>query len=210
MFGLAAFFEVPFFGIGDNTSRLADSLSAADSTSATLSAVGFVADSVAASSATTAGVTITTVVNDAVVTVDAFSAVLYLGKTKYGRQVVLEHMLGVSNFAFITLYAALFTADPTNEGSIADELTALGYARVDVSSLLNDAELSTSDMDNASELVFGPAGEAWPTVTFLGIMDSAPVGTGNMLYFGTVIPPQTTLYTDYIRYPIGSLLIEER
>ncbi|RAI34521.1 phage tail fiber protein [Rhodoplanes serenus] len=110
--------------------------------------------------------------------------------TKFGRKVILDHFLGRIAYAFpVNVYMALFVADPTDEGLLSGELSQAGYARVEISALLGDVVLASGIISNSALIEFGPAGEDWPEISAIGIMDSATIGAGNMIMFG---PPVTT------------------
>ena len=81
-----------------------------------------------------------------------------LNKTKYGRKAMLDHFFGRASYAFPTnVYAALFSADPTDAGTLTNELTQTGYARVEVSDKLGNADLTSGVISNNLLITFGPA-----------------------------------------------------
>lgn len=108
--------------------------------------------------------------------------------TKHGRKAILDHVFGQASYAYpANVYMALFTADPTDEGLLTDELDQIGYARVEISALLGTAVEASGIISNTSRIRFGPAGEDWPEIAAIGIMDAST--SGNMIAFG---PPVTT------------------
>src|SRR3972149_4594005 len=110
-------------------------------------------------------------------------------KTNYGRKHVLDHMLHRVQHTYGEVYATLLSSDATVAGLLTGELTQSGFARVALSALLSDAVLASGQTTNSADITFGPAGEDWPEIVCIGIMDVATLGAGNMLYFG---PPVTT------------------
>lgn len=130
-------------------------------------------------------------------------------KTRYGRKLVLDHLLGRVNSPFSTnKFLALFSADPTELGSLVDELTETGYARINIATLMGDAVLISGQISNAAEITFGPATEDWAEITHAGIMD-ALVG-GNMIYYGEAVTSRVIDNTDTFVIRVGQLTIYER
>lgn len=134
-----------------------------------------------------------------------------LNKTKYARKAVLDHFLGRIAYTFpANVYLGLFSADPTDEGLLTNELSETGYVRVEISGLLPDADLSTGTISNNAEITFGPAGEDWSEITHVGIIDTATLGTGNMIYFGPAVTSRVVSDTDTFLIKVGQLTIQER
>ena len=134
-----------------------------------------------------------------------------MNKTRYGRRAVLDHMLGRSEHPFPTgRWLALFNGDPTEIGLLDDELTEDGYARVEITDLLGDAILASGQISNAADIAFEEAGEDWSEITHAGIMDSATIGAGNMIYFGPAATSRTVDAGDSFIIRTGQLTIIER
>jgi hypothetical protein len=134
-----------------------------------------------------------------------------MNKTKYGRKAVLDHFFGRVSHTFPTnRWAALFSGDPTDEGLLTDELTEDGYARVEITDLMADAILGTGMIANQNDITFGPAGEDWSEITHIGIMDSATIGAGNMIYFGPAVTSRVVENEDQFIIRPGQLTITER
>ncbi len=134
-----------------------------------------------------------------------------MNKTRYLRKAMLDHFLGRISYAFPTnVYAALFSADPTELGTLTNELSQSGYARIEISDKLSDAVLASGVISNSLDIVFGPAGADWPEVTHIGIMDSAGLGTGNMLYHVPAITSRTVPNSDEFKIRAGQLTIQEQ
>ena len=132
-----------------------------------------------------------------------------LNKTKYLRKKVLDHFFGRVEYSFpANVYAALFTADPTDEGLLTNELDEDGYARIEISALMADAVESTGSITNANDIEFGPAAEDWPEITHIGIMDASTAG--NMLYFGAAATSRVVDNGDDFPIRPGQLVIRER
>ena len=83
-----------------------------------------------------------------------------------------------------TQYLALFTADPTESGSVANEANYTGYARV----ALTKATAWTdggSTFSNAALIQFGACTAGSNTVTHFAVVDSAS-GAGAMMISGAL------------------------
>lgn len=110
------------------------------------------------------------------------------------------------SYAFPTnVYAALFSADPTDAGSLANELTQPGYARAEISDKLGNADLTSGVISNNVLISFGPATVDWPEITHIGIMDIATIGAGNVIYFGPAVTSRTVNNTDTFEIKPGQL-----
>lgn len=100
--------------------------------------------------------------------------------TTYGRQHLGDHATGKTAWTKPTaLYAGLYTADPGDAGSHANEATFTGYARVEVTSkfaVFNSSGVAVS----TSEFNFGTPSTGGQTVTYIGYSDAA--SAGNMIF----------------------------
>lgn len=81
------------------------------------------------------------------------------------------------------LYVALFTADPTDAGTLANEVAAsVGYARTAVTLTAPTGAAGATVVSNSADVVFPTAtGAGWGTVTHAGLADSGTRGAGNLL-----------------------------
>lgn len=105
------------------------------------------------------------------------------------------------------VYAALFTADPTDAGTgieLADGAYVRQRAHTTVASdgFTVPANGVTS---NARNLVFPAIISAQVTVTHWGIFDAQ--NAGNLLYHAPLLNPKTLDPTDVLSFPIGSLTV---
>lgn len=130
-------------------------------------------------------------------------------KTKYYRKAILDHTFGVAPFTQpAETYLALFTADPTNEGLLDNELNNVGYAREALNASMTDAVLETGQISNIVDIEFGTPGEDWDPISHAGIMDA--LTTGNMLYFAPAISVRLVTSGDPFILKAGQLVIFER
>lgn len=122
----------------------------------------------------------------------------------YAENKLLDHLLGEAAFTMPTVRVALFTADPGEAGSLANEVPTAGgtgYARQPWSGPAASGGASSND----AELVFPPNGSATPyTVTHVGLVDAAGAGAGNVLASGP-ITNKTIAQNDQYRVPVGDL-----
>lgn len=91
----------------------------------------------------------------------------------------LDLVLSGTAFAQPDIYLALFTADPGEAGSLANEVSGTGYNRI---ACANWSAPSGRAIGNSDTVIFPTAGAGgWNTVTHVGIMDGATPGAGNLL-----------------------------
>ncbi len=123
--------------------------------------------------------------------------------TNYLETKVLQFLLNNnagSLSAPSTVYLALFTADPTETGSLSNEIgtSGTGYARQSVSfTTSNNASANTSNIE------FPAAQSSWGTITHIGIMDAST--SGNMLFHGALTVSKTIDTNDIFRINAGDL-----
>lgn len=133
-----------------------------------------------------------------------------MNKSRYLRKKVLDHSFGRAAFAFpSSVWLGLFSADPTDIGSLTNELTQSGYARVLLTPLLANAVLATGMISNNAEIEFATAGEDWPAITHAAVIDSSGIGTGNILYFGPAVTARIIEFGDQFKILVGQLTVSE-
>lgn len=123
---------------------------------------------------------------------------------------VVDHVF--RNTAIFTppanVYVALFTADPGETGSFANEVAdANGYARQAVGTSGGwTGAAGASATDNGADIDFGTAsGGAWGTVTHCALCDSAAHATGNIYLYGALAVSKTVGDGDSFKFPTGDL-----
>ena len=101
------------------------------------------------------------------------------------------------------VYVGLFSADPTDAGTLTNEVTTTvrtaGRLAVPFGSITTGSGASV--MANTADVDFGPAAGS-TTVTYFGVFDAA--SAGNMLASGTIPSGSITSGTDY-KFAAGSL-----
>ena len=95
-------------------------------------------------------------------------------------------------------YIGLFTADPTDTGSAATELTGSGYSRTAVT-----FSVSGNTATSSGAVEFDAATGTWGTISHIGIFDAA--SAGNMLIHAALTTSKTINSGDVFRIPSGDL-----
>jgi hypothetical protein len=99
-----------------------------------------------------------------------------------------------------TVYAALFTTDPTDAGSGA-ECTGSGYAR----KAITFGAPSNGVTTNSAACEFDQATGSWGTLTHFAIFDA--LTTGNMLYYGALTASKTIASGDVFKFATSSVSV---
>ena len=128
-----------------------------------------------------------------------------MSASDYLEDAVLDHIFGGPNYIRpATLYIALSTAFPGDDGSSIAEPVGNGYARVAVT---NDATewpaSSSSTKTHANDIIFPVATGSWGTVDYYCTFD-APSG-GNMLTWGSLNSSKTIDAGEQPTFLAGSL-----
>lgn len=115
---------------------------------------------------------------------------------------VLDHLFGKGSYTPPTIYVALSTADPTDDGSGAAEPSGNGYARVETAGADWDAS-SGGATANANAITFPEASGSWGTVTHFALYDAAT--NGNMLAHGALDSSAAVSSGETPRFSAGEL-----
>jgi len=127
--------------------------------------------------------------------------------TNYARSALINHLLGVADFTMpTTVWLALFTANPTASGSLADEVPdAVGYSRQNLTAVM-DSSTGGGAAESNDTLLFGPdTGTDWDTITHVGLMDTDTIGAGNMLMFGPMDVSKNITVGDSLQFLANSI-----
>ena len=100
-----------------------------------------------------------------------------------------------------TVYAALFTTDPTDDGS-GTECTGSGYARKAITFAAPSNGVTTN---SAAACEFDQATGSWGTITHFGIFDA--LTSGNLLYHGALTVSKTISSGDVFRFATSSVSV---
>ena len=89
-----------------------------------------------------------------------------------------------------TLYMALWTAtlNAASTGATAGECSYTGYARVIVTANTTNfpSSVAGAAIQNGTAITFGSNAGSLQTATFFAILDSGTLGSGNILYWGSI------------------------
>lgn len=120
----------------------------------------------------------------------------------YAENKILDHITGKTEFTKPTVYVALSTADPTDDGSGIAEPSGNGYARVTTDGDDWDAA-SSGATANAAAITFPTASGSWGTITHFALFDADT--DGNMLAHGDLSSSQAISTNQIPRFDIGEL-----
>ena len=111
----------------------------------------------------------------------------------YAEGAILAHIVGKTTFSPVTCYIALVTTTPTDASTgatlVEPSTTGTAYARKSTAAGDWNAPAGTSptQMSNANAITFATAtGGGWGAIVGFALCDSATVGAGNVLAWGTV------------------------
>ena len=104
-------------------------------------------------------------------------------------------------------YLALFTADPTDTGSVTNELSGNGYARIALSTKFPAASGTTGVLANDAVIESATATADWTAVTHMGIMESGTATTDDMRIWIALATPITVTNGNKFSIAIGDLSI---
>ena len=120
----------------------------------------------------------------------------------YLEAAVLDHILGTTPLTAPTIWAALFTTDPTDAGS-GTEVSGGSYAR---KLLPFDAASSPGGTaDNSGAVEFVKATAPWGDVTHMALFDAS--SGGNIIVHGALSATVTITTDDIFRFPAASVTV---
>ena len=124
--------------------------------------------------------------------------------TQYSQKKLLDHLLGIAGFTMPSgIWLAAFTADPGEAGSLANEVSASGYARIEITGIMGATALGTGISTNTSAAAFAAAIADWGAVSHIAIMDAAT--GGNMLAKNAMGSTRTINTGDVLDFAIGKI-----
>lgn len=86
-------------------------------------------------------------------------------------------------------YIGLSTSAPNINGTnVSEPPTSAGYARVELNTLSTP---TAGVVTNSQAINFNESTSSWGTITHFVIYDSAVVGSGNLLMYGTLSTPRS-------------------
>lgn len=126
----------------------------------------------------------------------------------YLEKELLDHVFGNAAYsAPATLYLALSTASPTDDGSGLTEPAGGSYARLAVANNATNFPAATGTTptlkSNGVQFDFITATASWGVITHMAIMDAA--SGGNMLAWSTLATSKTIDSGDTVNFKVGEL-----
>jgi len=107
------------------------------------------------------------------------------------------------------VHLALFTADPTDAGTVSSEITTGGGTLYERQVIAFDAP-SGGVTQNTSTVTFPTAGATWGLIAFFGIMKTDVETTADMLYHGPFTLDKQIDTNDIFEVLAGQLSITEQ
>lgn len=124
------------------------------------------------------------------------------GMTHYLENKIIDQALRNTPYtAPGTVYVALLTSDPGDDGEMSSELSGNGYQR---KAVVFDAP-DGGQTKNSQDIVFDQATADWNNVSHIAIMDA--VAGGNALFTGQLTSTINVTSGDSLRIDIGNLQI---
>lgn len=106
------------------------------------------------------------------------------------------------------VYLGLFTSSPTEAGSILSEISGGSYARQALTASMSAADAVTGISTNTSPITFPVPTGVWGLNLYGGILDSATLGAGNVLFYAPWANPQVINSGDpAVVIPIGAITV---
>ena len=117
---------------------------------------------------------------------------------------LLDHVFGNGSYTPPTIYVALSTANPLDDGSGLAEPSGNGYSRVQTAAP-DWSTASSGSIDNAASIEFSEATGSWGTVTHFALMDAA--SGGNMLVHGALSVSKSIDGGDTTEFAVGDMQV---
>lgn len=108
-----------------------------------------------------------------------------------------------------SLYIALFTADPTDTGSVANECDYTGYARKAVARSGSEWTVTDDTVENANAITFDQCTAGSNTVTHFGIMKAGTASVADMIYGGALSASRSVTAGYTPTFAAGDLTVTE-
>ena len=126
----------------------------------------------------------------------------------YLEKKLLDHFFGKAAYTAPTVYLALSTADPGDDGATIAEPSGGGYARkLTAASVWNAATLGAGATDNATDISFAESSGAWAagaSLTHFALFDA--LTAGNFLGWGSLTTPRVVTAAGVIlKFTAGDL-----
>jgi hypothetical protein len=126
------------------------------------------------------------------------------GFSHYWEDEILDHLFDKGVYVSPTIYVALSTADPGDDGTGVAEPSGGSFGRVETANA-DWTSASGGAIRNADAIEFPLATAAWGTITHFALYDS-PLG-GHLLACGPLTGAKTIVAGDIVRFLVGDLII---
>jgi hypothetical protein len=126
------------------------------------------------------------------------------GFSDYWENEILDHLFDKGVYSPPTIYVALSTADPGDDGVAMCEPAGNSYARVATSNADWTSAVG-SVVGNADAIEFAQAAGVWGTITHFALYDMG--AGGHLLAHGPLDQPITVEVGDRVRFPPGELTV---
>lgn len=131
-----------------------------------------------------------------------------MSNSNYMEELILDWISGSAMPAApTTVYVALSTAAPGEDGSITEPATGDGYARQAVTFGASAQSADAATIANSAAVGFGPATSSWGSVTHFAVFDAAT--GGNMLRHAALTSSVTVASGDSATFGVGALIISQ-
>lgn len=128
--------------------------------------------------------------------------------TAYLQKKLGDHALAIASYTMPSVHLGIFSNSPGENGSLSGEISGGSYARVALTAKMGAADGTTGISQNTSAATFPVPTAAWGTAAFLGILDSATLGAGNVLWYTQMTNPRVVNNGDAaLVFDIGSLSV---
>ena len=130
--------------------------------------------------------------------------------SEYAAGKILSHALGAAAWTMPTTYVALLTVTPTSAstGATITEANNTGYARLATAGDWGTPTVATPEViSNTSTLTFPACTAGSSTIIAFAILDSATVGAGNVIAWGTCTSTVISTTQTPPTFAIGSLSV---
>lgn len=120
-----------------------------------------------------------------------------------------DHAIGKTAWTMPAgVHLGLFTASPGENGSLVSEISGGSYARRALTASMAAADTVTGIATNTSAITFAAPTAAWGLNLYGGILDSATLGAGNVLFYAPWANPNVINNGDpAVVIPAGSITV---
>lgn len=124
------------------------------------------------------------------------------GFSDYAEEAILDHITGKATFAAVSVWVALSTTAPQEDGTGVAEPVGNSYARK-ATIAANWEDAVAGHIQNAQDITFAEASGAWGLITHFALYDA--VTEGNMLAYSILGASKTIGDGDTPKFAIGDL-----